>query len=198
MQSTLYLSHAWHLLIPLKWGDWRLLRGLRAGNLCYQIKGLFFSMFSALFRIVRRKFLTPMVGTGCPYRCTSGNNAQSLSSARVRAKPHVLAASEIRLACSGDVMATSKAAGCHAIKLGKYKSPGLELSSGRCFCSRTGEGKISRRTSCHYCVSYSFMTEIISPRPCHETAWSPNMSKLADLQYGHLLFESEWNCLTVF
>ena len=63
-----------------------------------------------------------------------------LSSPRVRAKPHVLAASEIRLACSGGVMVTSKAAECPAIKLGKYTSPDLELFSGRrCFCSHTGE-----------------------------------------------------------
>ena len=85
-------------------------------------------MFSALFPIFRRKFLTPMVLSGC------------LAFARVRAKPHVLAASEIKRASSGDVMVTSKAAGCPAIKLRKYTPSGLELFSGRrIFCSHTGE-----------------------------------------------------------
>ena len=37
-------------------------------------------------------------------------------------------------------MLTSKAAGCAAITLGNYMSPGLELFSGiSCFCSHTGE-----------------------------------------------------------
>ena len=53
-----------------------------------------------------------------------------ISSAFVRAKPHLLATSEIRLSCNGEVMVTSNATGFPTEQLDKYMSPGFELLSG--------------------------------------------------------------------
>ena len=67
-----------------------------------------------------------------------GHIVQIQSSAFVRAKPQLLAASEIGLGCSEGVMVTSDADGCPADQLGKYMSPGVELLSGiKFFCSQT-------------------------------------------------------------
>ena len=53
-----------------------------------------------------------------------------LSSAALRAKPVFLAAFQIILGCSGEVMVLSRAAGCPADQQGKYTSPGREFGSG--------------------------------------------------------------------
>ena len=88
-----------------------------------------------------------------------------LSSAFVRAKPHLLAASEIRLGCSGEVMVTSNADGCLADQLGKYMSPGLELLSGiKIFCSQTGD-KFAVAQAANILPLTLSCRDIISPRP---------------------------------
>ena len=68
------------------------------------------------------------------------NCSNFLSSAALRAKPDFLAAFEIILGCSGEVMVISRAAGCPRDQQGKYTSPGREFFSGiRFFCSQTGD-----------------------------------------------------------
>ena len=77
---------------------------------------------------------TPML-THCWEYCSN-----FLSSAAFRAKPDFLAAFEITLGCSDEVMVISRAAGCPADQQRKYTSPGREFVSGiRFFCSQTSE-----------------------------------------------------------
>ena len=87
-----------------------------------------------------------------------------LSSLFVRAKAHLLAASEIRLGCSGEVMVTYNAAGCPADQLGKYMSPGFEFSSGiKFFCSRTG-AKFTVEKTASFLSLRLWCHDIMSPR----------------------------------
>ena len=61
-----------------------------------------------------------------------------LSPAALKAKPSFLAAFEIILGCTGEIMDTSRAAGFPADEQGKYTSPVREFVSGIWFfCSQT-------------------------------------------------------------
>ena len=70
-----------------------------------------------------------------------------LSSAALRAKTDFLAAFEIILRCSGEVMVISRADGCPADQQGKYTSPGREFVSGFRFCPLGGRVAKSYRVA---------------------------------------------------
>ena len=88
-----------------------------------------------------------------------------LSSLFVRAKAHLLAASEIRLGCSGEVMVTSNTADCPADQLGKHMSSDFELLSGiTFFCSQTG-AKFAVEQAAGILSLTLWCLDIMSPRP---------------------------------
>ena len=93
----------------------------------------------------------------------------------------------MRLDCKGEVTVTSKAAGWPAFHTGKKISPRLELLLGiKLFCSQMGD----KRAADHADIIFSRIRswqEIISPRPWHDSAWSPITSRIPDLQKGQFL-----------
>ena len=109
-----------------------------------------------------------------------------LSSAADRAKPLFSDAFIMRLDCKGEVTVTSKAAGRPLFHTGKKISPGLEVLSGsKLFCSEMGDKRAPEQADIILSRIRSW-GEIISPRPWHDTAWSP-ITWSTDLQKGHFL-----------
>ena len=89
------------------------------------------------------------------------------SSAALRAKPVFLAAFEIILGCSGEVMVTFRAAVYIADQQGKYKSPGREFVADiNFFFSQTGDRLAALQAQNNLSLSRSCL-ESISPRPCN-------------------------------
>ena len=75
-----------------------------------------------------RKIKTRVVQTGYLFWPIFGNIVNISYLHHLSDQKHTfLAASEIRLGCSGEVMITSNAYDCPADQLGKYISPGFEL-----------------------------------------------------------------------
>ena len=110
-----------------------------------------------------------------------------LSSAADRAKPLFSDAFKTRLGCRGEVTVTFKNASWPLFHTGKKISPGLELLSGsKFFCSEMGDKRVLEQADIILSRIRSWQ-EIISPRPWHDTAWSPITSRVPDLQKGHFL-----------
>ena len=176
-RSALWLNLSLKSLRLLEIIDCRQLINQLVESFGYRQARLYVSKFSGPNLRSPRKIQTRVVQTGYLFRHIFGHIVH-ISYLQHLSKPHLLAASEIRLGCSGEVMVTSNADGCPADQLGKYMSPGLELLSGiKFFCSQTGDKFAVEQAANILSLTLSCL-DIISPRPWQLKAWSPSLSSL--------------------
>ena len=102
-------------------------------SFCCRQAGLYVSKFCKPNLRSPRKLQTQVVQTRFLFRIIYGHIVDIAFLQHLSAKPLLLAASEIRLSCSGQVMVRSNAAGCPADQQGIYLSPGFQLLNGNKF-----------------------------------------------------------------